>query len=38
MIGKLRALDYTYHDKNLYAMNNVRAAASDIGRQREISG
>jgi hypothetical protein len=22
-VAKLRALDYTYHDKNLYAMNNV---------------
>lgn len=23
-IGKLRAIDYTFHDKNLYAINNVR--------------
>ena len=27
-VAKLRALDYTYHDKNLYAMNNVRLILS----------
>lgn len=25
-MGKLRAIDFTYHEKNLYAINNVRAA------------
>lgn len=23
-IGRLRAIDFTFHDKNLYAINNVR--------------
>ena len=25
MLARLRALDFTYHEKNLYAMNNVRS-------------
>lgn len=28
MLAKLRALDFTYHEKNLYAMNNVRLFSS----------
>ncbi|KAI9275759.1 hypothetical protein BDA99DRAFT_532710 [Phascolomyces articulosus] len=36
-VAKLRALDYTYHDKNLYAMNNNGGRNTAIQHGRSIS-
>lgn len=36
VLGRLRAIDFTYHEKNLYAMNNVRGRVRRLAQHEPL--